>query len=70
MTGEIISLPDIDVSALHLVVYGKKADLSFTGPAVTTQSRTTQEPKDTLAVLQVDLRQDVYGPHVDDPMVE
>lgn len=66
MTGEIISLPDIDVrSAFSYFVI---ADIR--SAAVTTQNRTSQEPKDAAPVLQVDLWKDIYRPYAHGSLVE
>lgn len=46
------------------------ADPIANASAVTAQNRRTQEPKDPLALLEIDLRQDIYGPHADDSVVE
>jgi hypothetical protein len=46
------------------------ADPIVDAPAVIAQSRRAEEPKDSAAFLQVDLRKDVYRSHVDDSVVE
>mgnify|MGYP006950215771 FL=1 len=70
MTGEIISLPDIDVSVFLSRPPRVAANHETLQSAITAQNRTPQEPQDAVAVVEIGLWQDVYGSHAHDSLVE